>query len=748
MNKKNLLVLFSLLFTVFSKLNAQSCAISFPDPNFKSALLNHNAGPIDTNFDGEICIEEAMVVQNLILPNTNIYNTSGIEHFRNVKTLILANNNFAVLNLEANTNLITLIATSSNIHVINLPHSSKLKTLLLDNNNLTSIDLSHSPGITSIGLANNNLRTINLQNSPDLASLNASGNLLKTFDISNSPNLSTLYLSDNRLESLNITPNNEELRNLYLSNNLFTSLDIRNALNIRTLRLNGNTNLRYLPLAGSHEITSNSTNFTNNVSLEDCPNLNSVCLDNANSTVFTFIKDRIQNHYGYQECNVTSSCSPSTTCDIITFSDIHFKASLFYENGGNVPNFIDANRDGEICIEEAEAVTELIVAGASLTLSDLQYFPNITSFKGGGGGLMSSIDFSHNSELDYLLLTSYPNLESVNISNNTKLKELLIGKTNLNTVNLSNSPNLEYLLLRENNISTLNLNQNTELKELDISIDKLSAINLNQNTELKELDLRENNLSTINLSQNTKLERLNLTNNNISQIDLSNNPELEVLSLSYNPINEIDLTENINLTSIALVSTLISSLDMRNSEKSYALFIRDCPNLETMYLENLSTESNDWLGSFSNCPNLDFICLGNDVTDAFLQEMNRYIRHAQQNLQATLVKDCPANRTSAKQTAIKTHLADTTKDDFSNSLRVSPNPVTNTALLQVLPKDAVVSHISIFSTSGIVQKRIVSFDNISSDNGYALDLSDISSGLYFIQVDTNKGTFSSRLIKN
>ena len=101
---------YTLLFLLFS-LASYSQIISFPDANFKNALVNTNCidtnnngiGDIDAdaNNDGEIEVSEAVTVNSLIVEQQSITNLSGIEQFINLHTLNCSYNPLITLDLTS-----------------------------------------------------------------------------------------------------------------------------------------------------------------------------------------------------------------------------------------------------------------------------------------------------------------------------------------------------------------------------------------------------------------------------------------------------------------------------------------------------------------------------------------------------------------------------------------------------------------------------------------------------------------------
>ncbi len=107
--------------------------VTFTDPNFKLALLNHFP-KVDTNGDGNISLLEANEVTRLNVNNKNISNLEGIEFFRNLEILDCSDNTrLKKINTENLTKLRFLTARNCDIKVIDV-RNCRLWGLRLEGN--------------------------------------------------------------------------------------------------------------------------------------------------------------------------------------------------------------------------------------------------------------------------------------------------------------------------------------------------------------------------------------------------------------------------------------------------------------------------------------------------------------------------------------------------------------------------------------------------------------------------------------
>ncbi len=117
-------------------------------------------------------------------------------------------------------------------------------------------------------------------------------------------------------------------------------------------------------------------------------------------------------------------------------------------------------------------------------------------------------------------------LSSLDLSQNTLLKELSCGRNQLTSLNVSNSTELKRIGCSYNKLTALDVSKNTELLELSCYNNQLSTINISNNEKLKELDCCFNKLTALDITNNSELEYLLCYGNSIVKLDISNNPQL------------------------------------------------------------------------------------------------------------------------------------------------------------------------------------------------------------------------------
>lgn len=168
-------------FGLFTSVTAQ--IINFPDANFKAKLLESSylsvvaqdgsgsSVKIDTNNDGEIQVSEASQIYYLNVrgpvPGTpgNITSLIGIQNFTNLRGLDCRGQQLVSLDLSGNTSLRTLSCCCNQIANLNLTGLVNLIQLECSGNQLTTLDLSDLRSLYYFDCHANQLQTLDLSSS-------------------------------------------------------------------------------------------------------------------------------------------------------------------------------------------------------------------------------------------------------------------------------------------------------------------------------------------------------------------------------------------------------------------------------------------------------------------------------------------------------------------------------------------------------------------------------------------------------
>ncbi|MEO8234941.1 MAG: T9SS type A sorting domain-containing protein [Flavobacterium sp.] len=321
-----------LLVALFLFVSGNAQIINFPDANFKAKLLAASPSnsiasnlsgyyfKIDANNDGEIDSYEALNVSSLKVFNSNIIDLTGIEQFVNLKYLYCYNNPIVNLNLTGLTQLQLLDCHNCQLANFVFSGFSNLSWFDIYNNNLTSLDLTNFNLLTRLNTTNNPLGTLNLSASNNINELYCYNNQLTSLNISNLIYLEKIDCGGNNISNLDLSsiidPNYVTyidvagnpilnidfspypyLTHIGLGNNSMTSIDLSSVTStqLNFLNLTGNnivsldfSNYNFNVLEFYFENMNNlealnlKNNFNNYINtITNCPNLNYICIDES-----------------------------------------------------------------------------------------------------------------------------------------------------------------------------------------------------------------------------------------------------------------------------------------------------------------------------------------------------------------------------------------------------------------------------------------------------------------------------------
>ncbi|WP_237277653.1 DUF7619 domain-containing protein [Tenacibaculum ovolyticum] len=348
----------------------------------------------------------------------------------------------------------------------------------------------------------------------------------------------------------------------------------------------------------------------------------------------------------------------------IDFLDSNFENALL----NHIPK-VDTDSNGEISIQEAEAVTSLNLDNKRISnLSSIEAFVNLETLQ------------AHNNRL-----------RSINLSSNVKLKTLSLYRNFLTDISLVNNIDLTKVTLISNSLTSINVSNNLNLKELALSYNEISEIDISNNIELLALNMFDTNLTQIDVSNNTKLSTLSLPNNNLTEIDVSNNPDLKSLNLTNSTLTEIDVSNNSKLMFLYLNSNDISAIDVRSCAIQNIDFSNN-PNLKRVFMtgQPLYAFSGTLASAnrliLNDCPQLEFIC----ADDQYLTAISDLLIAANQE-SCTFTSDCTLFKENRIQGTVTYDAnndgCDSTDLPFTGGVKISAISLTGAPPIFVYPNE-------------------------------------------------------------
>ena len=185
------------------------CAVTIPDPNFKSSLLANTA--INTNGNTEIeCSEASSYSGTIEINNTNTADLTGIEAFIAATEIDFTGNPVVSADFSFS-NAFTAITAGDNSDLITIDVSgaAPLETLQLTNTGLSSVDVSNNLNLEILEIVTcSNLVSLDVSGNTQLTTLQLLFTAITELDLSVNTQLTLINLQFNALTSLNVANGN------------------------------------------------------------------------------------------------------------------------------------------------------------------------------------------------------------------------------------------------------------------------------------------------------------------------------------------------------------------------------------------------------------------------------------------------------------------------------------------------------------------------------------------------------------
>jgi hypothetical protein len=418
---------------------------------------------------------------------------------------------------------------------------------------------------------------------------------------------------------------------------------------------------------------------------------------------------------------VFSLLSMLANAQIVNIPDANFKTRLLAASssqeiakdalGQNIA--IDTNQNGEIEVLEAQLIYELKVWSSPVTttndivdLTGIAAFTNLTDLNCGGNQI-SSLDLSGNTNLVNLLCQNNQ-MNSLTLTGLNNLEKIAAGFNNFTSVDLTMLPALKYAFFGQNQLTNLTIAGLSNLVEV-----------VCDDNQLAELDVT--GLSGIFFFQ--------CANNQLTTLDVQQMPNVYWLDCSSNPITAIDVSGT-SLEHFYINNTLVSSIDVSGTN-SNLLHCSDNPNLTYINVRNGVFSSSDpdllfFAFRFDNLPSLTSICIDGDATTNESGNLDFTDYNASGNVVVYYGDDCSIPLGNDDLDAI--------------AFRLYPNPAGETAYID--SGQNTVESVNIYNAFGQFVKPVS-----LSGNPTSIDLGDLASGVYFVEVATPNGKAIKKLIK-
>ena len=291
------------------------------------------------------------------------------------------------------------------------------------------------------------------------------------------------------------------------------------------------------------------------------------------------------------------------------------------------------------------------------------------------------------------------------------------GGQQLASIDVTNNSNLIYLNLFGNQLTNINVTQNSNLEYLDINVNQVSSIDVTQNPNLKNFYCSDNPISIIDVTQNPLLERLTTAGANITNLDVTQNPNLTGLFCYYNQLTSIDVSQNPNLEQFWCYHNQIVSVDV--SQNSNLVDFRCQENdLINLNVKNGNNINMTLVFAYDN-PNL--MCILIDDETATYPACN---------------PDPPYSGWCKDEWAEYSEECELGLDDFTfTDFTLYPNPAQDILNIETQQQ---IETVKIYNLQGQLIKEV-------STN--SIDVSNLNTGLYFVQVTVDGKSITKKFIK-
>jgi len=343
-----------------------------------------------------------------------------------------------------------------------------------------------------------------------------------------------------------------------------------------------------------------------------------------------------------------------------------------------------------------------------------------------GNGYMEDVDINNDGEIQLseaeevlLLDVSSNNIASIEgIQYFTILSWLSCNSNNLTNLNLSQNPNIYFLDCSYNLISDLDFSQNLNLDTLYCNNNVLTSLENIQSPFVRYLRCQENQIENLDISYITNLEHLSCYYNQILNLDLTQNPNLTFSNIGGNQITDLDLSQNFNLEYFYCSANPLVNLDVSQNPNLKALVLTN--NL--LINLNIQNGNNTNLESFWAFGNPDLVCI--QVDD------ENYANSQECNLNPPYNGWCKDDWAEYSEEC-ELGLEGTAQINFT----IYPNPTQDVLNIESqLP----IETLKIYNLQGQL---------IKEDSNSSVDVSQLTTGLYFIQLSVDGKTSTKKFIK-
>lgn len=524
--------------------------VIIPDAHFKAYLV----AQFDTDHDGEISTEEALMITDIRSNGLDIFSMTGIESFPNLEVLYCVDNKLTQVNVSQNLKLKELFLTANKISNLELKANTELLQLNCADNSLIELDISGNVKLERLSCQQNNLKTLDLRMNSALNTLNCRNNAnLTTVIIEQGQHIQYIYMDTPPTSLVYATyiEIKDEAFLAYLLENFDTDHDQRiSEMEIKAITEMDCSNLDIEFLDGL-SLFSNLTSLTCSGNKITSLNLNAL------TKLVTLICDN----------NQLSQLNISQNTALVTLDCSH-NALVTINTGTNKELVTFICNDNKLIGFEFSANTKLEVLLCQ------------------NNSLSGWIDFRYNILLHTLNCQNNPHLLQIFVRTGLTIENLLLDENvtirqvgeEVGGIKIPDSKFREYIMENFDTNGDNELSKDEALAAKSINCSGLGIYSLEgiENfTNLTSLKCNNNNLSSLPISELTALQVLDCSGNQLWSIDISDLWRLTSLECQHNQLTSLDVSHNQELTYIDCQDNSLSVLTVRRNLKLETLHCED-----------------------------------------------------------------------------------------------------------------------------------------------------------------------------
>jgi Leucine-rich repeat (LRR) protein len=728
----------------------------------------------------------------------NLFTTLKIVDFKKLTILDCSNNPLIGLVLSGLDNLSELKCDYTNILNLNLNNLSKLENIICRWGKLEDLNVSSLPNLKKLECHNNRLSKLSVSDTDQLEWLSCGSNILSDLNLSNFKVLKFLNCDTNNLTSLDLG-NLSKLEELYCGNNQLTSLNVQSALNIEKISCSNNA-IKELDLTGLYKISmlACNNNKIEELNLNDAKNILEIHCNN-NNLIYLFVKNGVREGFRvYAVFNFDGNPNLKYICaDDFDFEYIESYLKNYGLSKVNLNTYCTFKPGGDFYTVQASSKIDLDRNGCDLnddSICKIKY--NVV------GDLSSGVLVSNRSETSSIDLQAgnykvVPVLEhpdffdispkeiSVSFPNNVSP-----SNQNFCIIPIGNKTDLEIIFIPVNSAVTgfdadyiiqFNNNGNTiESGSISFKFDNnvLHYLSSSQATSSKtfgELKWEFTNLKpfesreiSLKLYLNRPTDKPSVTigdilkfSNIITSYKNDENPMDNTFLLNQTVVGSHDPNDKRCLEGSIITPSLIGEyvhymIRFENLGTYYArnIVVTDMIDLNKFDIKTLipTSSSHSYITKISQGNKVEFIFeninlpfddANNDGYIAFKIKTKPTLKVGDSfDNEANIYFDYNFPVLTNKATSKFATTLGTQDFEFSNYFKVYPIPANEVLNISEI-QNVQIQSIGVYDILG---QMVIALPNVKDTS--KIDVSNLSSGNYFIKIKSDKGSSSLKFIKN